>query len=140
MHADSFLCLCSELAPAYARNPATTGPKPLSHMIQVFYVVRLFAQGTTSSSCLSVEWSVGRTTITQTWVPKFCDTVCQRIPIPKRPLRSNMDAWNSRASGFHNFERSMYEKDIITQGWRPEALADVKWEALDPVAEVLMGL
>lgn len=135
MHADTFLYLCSEIEPAYERTTSMPGPKPLSPMIQIFDVLRLVAQGTSSWSCL-VDWSVGRTTIMQTWVPKFCDAVCQRIQISKRPLSTDSHAWDKRAIGFHNLGRARYEKDIRTRGWRAESLAGVNWEALDPVAEV----
>lgn len=84
MHAETFLSLADALSPSYARSNSTRDLKSLNPMIQIFDVLRLFAQSTSSWSCLSIYWSIGRTKAEHKWVQKLCEAVREGIPILER--------------------------------------------------------
>lgn len=97
MTAATFLDLVATCEPSYRRPDSLPGPKPIPQVVQMFYVVHLLAQGLASWALVETDWDIGKSTMTQQWIPKACAAMARYIPLPPRPAASITAAWAERA-------------------------------------------
>lgn len=82
---------------------------------------------------------VGRATLTEVWVPEFCDAVICQLPIPPRPSRSDTDAWARRSNGFSLLteQRIASDSEEHRSEWRRGLPRETGF--FDPLGEVFDG-
>jgi hypothetical protein len=96
--------------PLFVRSPNMRGRKPEPFTFALTYTIRCLAQGVSSWSSISVDWSVGESTM-RGWIPQTCRVISEALPLPHQPVPSDTSAWQAHFDGVHAIRQARIAKN-----------------------------